>query len=397
MFEGILAPGYGAIALLVAFATGFWLRKLLPIASASGRNVAIDGLRGYLSLGVFLHHAVIWFFYLKTNEWKLPPVSVYTNLGTICVSLFFLITGYLFVGKIIDARGRSIDWIYLYTSRILRLTPLYLCVIIILLFTVGVLSKWTLREPLYLTIKQIANWAAFSAIQAPDVNGVKRTWILMAGVTWTLAYEWLFYLTLPALAILFRLKVPILALFGCTAIAIVIVVNKVDPLLFPISFIGGSVAAYLTRQARLASLLRNRFFSPLVIIVVSVAVFGHFSPNTTSIILALMFFPIACGNTIFGILSNETSKYLGDVSYGIYLMHGLLLFTIINFLIGSYSASALNPTWFWLLMYFVLVILISLSALTYRFIEAPAMRRVKQVVRIVRASASRYSAQRMPG
>lgn len=33
-------------------------------ATEVGRFAAIDGLRGYLAFGVFLHHSCIWFFYL---------------------------------------------------------------------------------------------------------------------------------------------------------------------------------------------------------------------------------------------------------------------------------------------------------------------------------------------
>lgn len=43
--------------------------RLLPLhLSHSQRISSIDGLRGYLAFGVFMHHSCIWYFYLRTGE-----------------------------------------------------------------------------------------------------------------------------------------------------------------------------------------------------------------------------------------------------------------------------------------------------------------------------------------
>lgn len=92
----------------------------LPVFSAAdtkwhtnaSRTMTIDGLRGYLAVGVFIHHAVIYYRYLTERIWDNPASSLYTQLGSINVSLFFMITGYLFWGKIISCQGRQVGSTY---------------------------------------------------------------------------------------------------------------------------------------------------------------------------------------------------------------------------------------------------------------------------------------------
>ena len=395
MFENILGWSYGVVALAIGLATAFLLKELLPIKSSIGRNTAIDGLRGYLSFGVFMHHSVIWYFYIQTNQWEVPPTSVYTNLGAICVSLFFMITGYLFFGKILCSRERPIDWIYLYTSRIFRLTPLYLFVIIALSLLVGMLSGWTLHQPIMLFAKGIANWIAFSIIRAPDLNGISRTSLMTAGVTWTLAYEWLFYLSLPALALLLRSKVSVLLAISCSSLIVFFVIYRVDPVFFPTSFIKGGIAAYIVRLPKVVFFLRKPACSLVTIFICLGSIGGLFSTTAASMFLAIAFFIIASGNTLFGILSNRAAIYLGDVSYGIYLIHGLLLFITFVFVIGAPTAKLFSPMLYWFTIYGAAIVLVVISALTYRFIEAPAMTHVWRTANIVRLLLGRSAVDRV--
>lgn len=74
---------------------------MFGIELAEGRNTAIDGMRRYLAFGVMLSHAVIWYYYARDPVWGLPPQSVYRDMGSVCVRSFFMITSYLFVGKLL--------------------------------------------------------------------------------------------------------------------------------------------------------------------------------------------------------------------------------------------------------------------------------------------------------
>ena len=87
------------LLLLMAIFSSMALVVLFGPPKEQGRFLAIDGLRGYLAFFVFLHHAMIWFFYLKTNKWEVPPSNLYTHFGQAGVAFFFMITGFLFFLK----------------------------------------------------------------------------------------------------------------------------------------------------------------------------------------------------------------------------------------------------------------------------------------------------------
>jgi hypothetical protein len=61
--------GLGA---LIARRSAFY-RGLVDHEVSANRFHAIDGLRGYLALGVVLHHVVINFQYYQTGVWELTP------------------------------------------------------------------------------------------------------------------------------------------------------------------------------------------------------------------------------------------------------------------------------------------------------------------------------------
>lgn len=79
---------------------------------------------------------------------------------------------------------------------------------------------------------------------------------------------------------------------------------------------------------------------------------------------------------MFGLLSNRAAIVLGDISYGVYLLHGLLLSLTFLFILGPSRAATFDPLLHWAVVMIVGVVVVVASALTYRYIERPAMQRV---------------------
>ncbi|RYZ83642.1 MAG: acyltransferase, partial [Proteobacteria bacterium] len=111
----MLMLGLSISAILYRFHKGSLLQE------ASTRFVSIDGLRGYLAFAVYLHHSCIWYFYLQTGRWEVPPSSLYTMLGQGAVALFFMVTSFLFATKILYSKANRIDWFGFYILRAARL------------------------------------------------------------------------------------------------------------------------------------------------------------------------------------------------------------------------------------------------------------------------------------
>ena len=378
MFDSVLGWGFGAVLLALGLGVAWAMGRVLGIGTAAGHNVAVDGLRGYLAFGVLLHHSVVWYFFLRRGEWALPPESVYRALGTHCVSLFFMITGYLFVGKLIDARKKPIDWTALYVSRVLRLTPLYLVAIAALLTLVGIQTDWERRVPWSELAVAAAHWVGFTVITAPDVNGLASTAVLIAVVTWSLAYEWLFYLSLPAQALLLRLRVPWGFLVVCSVACLWLILEK-QTLIFPTSFVKGAIAAALSRWPPVASWLARPLFAPLALVLLVAGAAELVPPPMPAIFITLAFFAVACGNTMFGLLSNRAAVVLGDISYGVYLLHGLVFSTTFFLLLDPAMTATLTPLQHWAVVSGVATVVVSLAAVSYRYLELPAMQRVRPV------------------
>ena len=197
-------PSFACLALLLlAASTPAFRAADAPPNARPNRNLAIDGLRGFLALAVVMHHASVYVVYARSGVWDLPPSRFYTHLGALGVSLFFMITGYLFWDRVLSERGRP-AWARLYIGRLFRIGPLYLCAVATMLLIVFQASGFHLAISARLLAGQLARWSCFGLGGTPDVNGYYQTSMILAGVTWTLRYEWLFYLGLLPLSLLAR-------------------------------------------------------------------------------------------------------------------------------------------------------------------------------------------------
>ncbi|MEB0078487.1 acyltransferase [Pseudomonas sp. CCI3.2] len=375
------------VAVCVALATAGLLAKWIGVTPVRGRYASIDGLRGYLAFFVFLHHSCIWYFYAQSHSWDLPPSNLYTNFGQTSVFLFFMITGFLFFSKLLDAKTKPVDWGRLYVSRVLRLAPLYLLVMVLLFIVVFYLSNWTLREPLLPLLKGVVQWLSFSALGEPDLNGVANTSLIVAGVVWSLPYEWLFYLALPLLALgIGRQPVWRYVVIAVVLYAVMKLLHLRVLMVYP--FAGGLAAALIIRVERFKEFATCKRASLLVLMCLVLVVTlntGRSNMTVPLFLLIVAFCLIACGNNLFGVLTSKVSRTLGEMAYSIYLLHGLVLFSTMTFVIGIDSVKMLSPFVYWSLIVAITPVLITLCAATFKWVEQPAMHKTERVTAWLRS------------
>jgi peptidoglycan/LPS O-acetylase OafA/YrhL len=201
---------------------------------------ALDGLRGLAILGVVLNHS--------TFQIARPPGGVHALVynwvqsGWLGVDAFFVLSGFLITGILVDARGdgarpRDRYFSAFYARRVLRIFPLYY------LFLVGALLVWRVPTPRgawgYWTY--LANIMFVAAGPAP----------LSLAQLWSLPVEEQFYVVWP-LAIAWtarRLRVPL-----CLAIILVSWVLTVA-----MTRAGEHTAAYLLTPTRAYALALGAF------------------------------------------------------------------------------------------------------------------------------------------
>ncbi len=245
------------VATAIALGVAFLLARRFEQAPGLGRFATLDGLRGYLAFFVFLHHSAISYLRNHSGEAEGSLPRLYTHFGESSVALFFMITAFLFFSKLIDGRTRPVDWFRLYVSRVLRLVPIYWFAIAVVFLIVACLSGFRLHEPPYHLARKVLSWMSFTVLGAPDLNGVLHTKRIIWSVMWTLRYEWLFYLSLPLMALCLRTAVSARYVVFSILFAAGFLFVGVREARWLAAFAGGIAAAFLV-QFREMAVFRQR-------------------------------------------------------------------------------------------------------------------------------------------
>ena len=390
------SPVFAIAIVALALVTTFALAQRFGAPSEQGRFVSIDGLRGYLALAVFLHHSCIWYFYLRGGEWTFPPSNLYTHFGPSAVAMFFMITGFLFFTKLLNARVDGInpfDWDRLYVGRLLRLAPLYGVVMLLMFAIVAVATGAVLREPFADLAGELSSWLLFSIPGRPDLNGLAHTRVIVAGVTWSLAYEWFFYLSLPILALVAGLVPP--RRYLALGVAALIVFVLWQPEARHLLAFGVGIAASIAARSRRVRMLATHKASSIIAVVAAALAVARYPTAYGTVPVLLMgatFAIIACGNSLCGVLGASVSRLLGEMAYSLYLLHGLLLYLSFGILGALMPIDRWSPLQHWLCISMLTPLLVGLSFLSFRYIEKPALQKVPGALAWLRGmrSAARY-------
>ncbi|MBI0534233.1 acyltransferase [Roseomonas sp. KE2513] len=380
-------PFFACMGLLFAFAASPALAMAdTPPGQGSNRLAALDGLRAFAAFAVVFHHAIYYRTFLSDREWGGPAVpGFYTLLGHAGVAIFFMVTGYLFWSRLLRESGKP-AWLPLYLGRIFRIVPLYLLAVGVMLGVVFLETGDGLNVPLAVLVTQVARWFAFDFLGSPDVNGYPNTSLLLAGVVWTLRYEWIFYLLLPLAALAARdrrMHLPAISLALAVCLAWLVLNpthwRKIE-VVCPTLFLVGMACASLHRLD-LRPRLPDGLASCAVLLLLAMTFAGFSSAYDVGpiILLGFAFYLIASGCTVFGLLTSRPARRLGDVSYSIYLLQGLVLAAVLrpapmrDIALGS-------PLGYWALLLLCTLLLVAVSTVTYALVERPGIALGRRVV-----------------
>ena len=158
----------------------------LESAEPERRMVALDGLRGLMTILVILSH------YFG----EVPHGVTAVMLGWLAVDMFFVLSGFLIGRLILDRKDHANFFAVFYLRRFCRIIPPYVITVLALFALLALIRQpWVdaeIRFPLwsYLTFNQNFFMIATASIGAH--------WL---APTWTLAVEEHFYLVIPALLV----------------------------------------------------------------------------------------------------------------------------------------------------------------------------------------------------
>ena len=391
--EGIVLNLYAVWPYFAVLAGALLVLRVDPIFRAVDKTASdprdrfssVDGLRGLLAFGVFGHHAVVTHEYLRTGTWDYPPSVFYRLLGEVSVALFFAITGFLFWRKLLRAHG-EFNWVQLYIGRFFRIAPVYLVAVLGVMLVVLTRTNFELREPPHLLFGDVARWLSVGILGQPDVNGYEKTGLLMAGVTWTLRYEWLYYFSLPLLALFAgRLWHLVLVLTGLAASFAVYAYEPNAHVLYASLFLCGMTASSLMHAG-----FRMPLSGKLGLAVGALCLGLLFTAFYTAkgivqvLLIGTVFCVLSSGNTVLGILRMRSVRRLGEISYSVYLLHGLVLSGV--FAIDPVRDFGMQSNGrYWLVVALCALLVILAASASYLVVERPGIDLGRKVARKTQA------------
>jgi peptidoglycan/LPS O-acetylase OafA/YrhL len=312
------------------------------------------------------------------------PIRLILGHGWLGVDLFFILSGFLITGILLDTKDRPHYFKNFYVRRFLRIMPVYFAVVLI----------WTLfyrNDGRYFLLSSIFGANLAPLIHAHTPHG--------PGVLWSLAVEEHFYLLWPAIVFfLDRRKVMTLCVvlfIGCPILRGVFAAKGMDPeIIYVLSWFrfdglatGAALAIwarsglYDRRAARVVALAS---LTALGLITVVGAPFGLLGTKTV-VAVALRYTQAYVGfGALFtlllvyldtkwtGFLKHPFMQFSGALSYCLYLVH-LSIGDAYNYLFSSQEAR-LGPNGTVVVRgIFLISISFGIAALSRKYLEEPCL------------------------
>lgn len=358
---------------------------------------ALDGVRGIAILLVLFHHFTLFDPVTSVGAW----LGFFALLGWCGVDLFFVLSGYLITGILIDARGSDRYFTSFYMRRVLRIFPLYYLIVFVSFI---VLARFPWWHDLLVGRGQVPQWPYWTYLVnfAIAERGDFQHGVL--DVAWSLAIEEQFYLLWPALVWILPPRY-LGAVCGLVVIAVPVLrsvalaggADPVDTYVLPHmradALALGGLLAWLARRALLP---RHPAIGPLVFIGgaaaavwCAIAAGGPWwwEPLTQRVGYSL--FALAGGGlVVVAVTSGEASVWrralsagwlraFGKYSYSMYLLHLPVSRLVQEFVLGPDEFPAiLGAVWPAQLGFYVLATVptFALGWISWHAFEAPILR-----------------------
>lgn len=340
----------------------------------------LNGIRAIAAIAVVISHIS-----LQLPDFGLEPIFRDDNgrvsgilLASFGVTMFFALSGFLITFLLLKEKEKQPIYIkHFYIRRVLRIWPLYylfmaICVIIYFAFDVNYYHTSLL----------------FYVFFGANIAMIAKTMLPFMGHLWSIGVEEQFYIFWPWMAKLENrklLKVAILfvAFFYLLKFLFFILQSKFPFLNIGLVALGvsrfhimimGCIGAILYyNESKYCHYLTHKVTQTLAWLILVLATFNQFHISSALIdhevisvvTIVIIFGQISRKNMIID-LDQKWLNFIGKISYGIYVIHPLLIFFASQTIGKFYGSSIVN----YLLLYALIIFsTILLSYLSYEFFE----------------------------
>ena len=355
----------------------------------------LNGLRFFAALMVVIHHIEqTKSIYGLPNNFSSTTIQIFGELGVV---LFFVLSGFLITYLLLEEESQTGGILIrnFYIRRILRIWPLYFLIVILALLVLPNIPIFVLpgydRAEIYSDLPgKIFLYLFFLPNLVAPLFGI----VPYASLTWSIGTEEQFYLTWPVLLKTikkYRLLLMFLIVFGYLLVARALYSSRTDFLPFKYELgafwstfnidcmaIGGFFALLLHAKNSFLKFFQNKYLFYFALVFTSVLLYrGVYFPILTvneikfeylykefyALWFGVILLNFASNREILIHLESKILRYLGKISYGLYMFHPICIVLVLSI------AFRFKQTSDWLLYPLSLLTTILIASLSYKYFE----------------------------
>jgi peptidoglycan/LPS O-acetylase OafA/YrhL len=323
----------------------------------------LHAVRAHAALSVVVYHCLA-FNYAGEPFHINHPLAVATFSGWDAVTLFFVLSGFLITYLLLDERRRTgkIDVKAFYARRIFRIWPPYYLVIVVIPLLALIFPGFQTYDLSLLPWLLVLLPTIPKALFIPMPSSVEHLW--------SIGVEEQFYLMWPVLIRRFNVVAACLAVIVIKLVLMLYaqaIGSGFLQLLFAHSrfecmAVGGLGAWMVYQQPPVLRILYRRevFIAALVIVAMVMAQANVWGNWYYDFLISWVFLIILLNlaNHNYPLMENRVTRFLGNISYGIYLFHMPVLAAVLS--LGLRDETLFVTT---------LVAVVLVAFLSYRYYE----------------------------
>ncbi len=353
-----------------------WLRSVFELGDYAARhNRAMEGLRGLAILLVFaVHYFTLAREHVSPESVSARLATALSSIGNIGVDLFFILSGFLIYGSLIR---RQIPFRHYLQRRVQRIYPVFLAVFALYLaLSALVPAESKLPDTAWHTLAYIGA----NLLLLPGVFSIRP----MITVAWSLSYEVCFYLLMPLAIGMLGLRnwrpASRIALLSLTCTLLLACSSAgIFPHVRMLGFLAGMILWEALEPLALGNSAADRWAdrTALPLLVGLMFTFPHLAFAPIRTVLTVFSFSVLSWACLAGtgscaqLFRWSPLRWLGNMSYSYYLVHGLALKALF-FALSHYEVpQSLGSSSVWLLCPLALCWTLALSFPMFLFVERP--------------------------